>query len=367
MTAQGPPGILCWGALLVLAAAPRAAQPGDDAQSRAIALYRQGNFRQACPIFAELASRDSRNAGVQLYLIGCATHRRDGKAIAAARENLRRLAPPPAVAHAMAGDWLASAGYCLEAEEEYARAPAPGVPGTAEFALAQCEQITGNLDSALKRYRNAIEADPAREERHLSLAFLLIGMGESDEAGKVLVEAARRFPDSARVLVTMSLLHLELGYTDRARIGYEKVRALEPDTPMTWKLLGRIQTAEGSFQEAVKSLERAAALDPKDAQTHLFLGMARGRVEGGSDKALADFSRALQIDPAMTEARFQTALIYFQHKEDYAKAAAELERVIAAAPGYARAHTLLVQAYQRLGQTGKAAAAAKRYRELGAR
>lgn len=317
-------------------------------------------------MFAELASREPRNALVQLYLIGCAIRRRDAKAIAAARESLRRLAPAPEPAHAVAGDWLASAGYCAEAEEEYGRAPTAGVPGTAEFALAQCDQNTGNLDAALKLYRKAIELNPAREEQYLSLAFLLIGTGGSDEAGKVLVEAARRFPTSVRVYVAMSILHLELGYTDRARIGYEKARAMAPDAPMVWKLLGRIQTAEGAGEEAVKSFERAAALDPKDAQTYLFMGLAQAKVADGFEKALADFLHALELEPGLTEARFQAASIYFQTKEDYARAAAELEKVVAAAPGFARAHQLLVQAYQRLGQPEKAAAAAKRYRELGA-
>jgi len=315
-------------------------------------------------MFADIAAREPRNANARLYLVGCAIRRREAKGIAEARESLRRLTPAPSPAHAVVGDWLASAGYCTQAEEEYGRAPTAGVPGTVEFALAQCDQNTGNLQQALERYRKAIELNPTREEQYLSLAFLLIGTGGSDEAGKVLVEAARRFPASVRIYVAMSILHLELGYTDRARIGYEKARALDPNAPMVWKLLGRIQTSEGAGDEAVKSFERAAALDPKDAQTYLFMGMAQAKVIGGSEKALADFLRALELDPGLTEARFQAASIYFQTKEDYARAAAELERVVAAAPGFARAHQLLAQAYQRLGQPEKAAAAAKRFRAL---
>ncbi len=366
MRLKRTPGVVCAGVLFCFVSSLPAAELPANAQSSAVALYRKGNFRQACPIFKELASREPNNAVPQLYLVGCAIRRRDAKARAAARESLRRLAPAPSPAHALAGDWLASAGYCAEAEEEYGRAPAAGVPGTAEFALAQCDETTGNLGQALKRYRKAIELNPGREERYLSLAFLLIGTGGSDEAGKVLVEAAGRFPTSLGVYVAMSILHLELGYTDRARIGYETARALAPDAPMVWKLLGRIQTAEGAAEEAVKSFLRAAALDPTDAQTYLFMGMAQAKVGDGSEKALADFLRALELDPALTEARYQAASIYFQTKEDYARAAAELERVVAAAPGFARAHQLLVQAYQRLGQSEKAAAAAKRFRALGA-
>ncbi len=364
MMLKRTPGILCSGVLFCLVCTVNAAQPDGNAQSRATALYRKGDLHRACPMFADLASREPRSGLARLYLVGCAIQRRDRRAIAAARESLRRLSPGPAVAHAMAGDWLASAGYCVEAGEEYSRAAAPGIPGTVEFALAQCEQNTGNVDVALKLYRTAIDLNPDREEQHLSMAFLLIGMGQSDEAGKVLVEAAHRFPNSVRVLVTMSILHLELGYTDRARMGYEKARALAPDAPIVWKLLGRIQMAEGAAEEATNSLERAVAQDPKDAQAYLFMGTAQAKLDGGSEKALTSFLRALELDPALTEARFQAASVYFQTKGDYVKAAAELEKVVAAAPGFTRAYQLLAQAYQRLGQPEKAAAAAKRLRAL---
>jgi cytochrome c-type biogenesis protein CcmH/NrfG len=133
---------------------------------------------------------------------------------------------------------------------------------------------------------------------------------------------------------------------------------------MVWKLLGRIQNAEGHYEEAVKSFEHAATLDPKDAQIPLFMGMALARVEGRADLALAAFLRALELDPALTEARFQAATIYFQGKEDYAQAAAQLERVIAATPGNVRARQLLAQAYYRLGWKEKAAAEELKVKEL---
>ncbi len=187
---------------------------------------------------------------------------------------------------------------------------------------------------------------------------------DSDEAGKVLLEALGRFPSSLRVYVTMSLLHLQLGYPDRARIGYEKALALDPESPMVWKLLGRIQHTEGAYEQAVKSFERAAAVEPKDAQTYLFMGLSLIRIQGGADRALEAFLQAIELDPHLLEARFQAASIYLQTKENYAKAASQLEKVVAAAPDFARAQQLLIQAYYRLGWNQKAAAQEKKFRKL---
>jgi len=174
----------------------------------------------------------------------------------------------------------------------------------------------------------------------------------------------KRHPQSLRILVAMSLLHLELGYPDRARIGYDKARAIDPDSPMVWKLHGRIQNGEGHYEDAVKTFEHAATLDPKDAQIPLFMGMALARIEGRTGQALAAFLHALELDPTLTEARFQAATIYFQNKEDYTSTANQLEKVIAATPGHLRARQLLVQSYYRLGWKDKASAEERKLREL---
>lgn len=315
-------------------------------------------------MFLQLASQIASNPVPHLYLLGCAIRDKNVRAIATARQALARTAASPSRIHALAGDWLAAALQCRAAEQEYTLAPPPETPGAIAFALANCLQSAGDGEGAIARYRQAIEASPDKEEYRLSLAYLLIAAGASDEAGKVLVDAAHRFPRSVGVLVTMSILHLELGYPDRARIGYEKARMLDPGSPLVWKLLGRIQNAEGAYAEAVKSFERAAAVEPGDAQTWLFMGLAQVRLEDGAGKALTDFVRALKLDDSLVEARVEAASIYIQNKQNYAKAAAELERAVSAAPGLARAHLLLAQTYQRLGQPEKAAAEAREYREL---
>jgi tetratricopeptide (TPR) repeat protein len=332
---------------------------------RAVAAYRAEKLHEACPAFEALAARRPSDPEPHLYLLGCAIRHRNVQRMDAEQTALRRLAPGPAAAHGLAAGWLASAGQCRAAEDEYALAPKPA--GAVEFALAQCYQAVGDVEAAITRYRKAIESNPQKEEHYLSFAFLLIGMGRSEDAGKLLIDALQQFPRSVRVLATMSLLHLELGYPDRARIGYERARALDPGSAMVWKLLGRIQNAEGSYEDAVRSFRRSAAIDPRDAQTFLFIGMAHARLEGGADQALAAFLRALELDPGLLEARFQAASIYLQAKEEYAKAVSHLERVVAAAPGFARAHQLLIQAYQRLGWTEKAAAEARKFRALTSR
>lgn len=362
--------------LVLVASAPRAwgqtravaPTPAGGAISgplaRAVALYKQGDLRRACGLFANLSSSQPSNPAPHLYLLGCALRQKNARAIESERLMLDRLAGAGAPAHSAAGDWLATAGHCRAAEGEYALAPPPESAGAAEFALAQCYQDAGDAEPALRKYRKAIEFGPDEEKYYLSLAIFLMTSGDSKQAGTVLVDAERRFPRSARVLVTMSLLHLQLGYADRARIGYERARKLAPDAPMAWKLLGQIQYAEGAFAESAQAYRHATWTDSNDAQTYLFMGLAQMRLEGGADQALADLLRALDLDPSLLEARVQAAAIYLDSKADYQKAAGQLEKAVSMAPNFARAHQLLIQAYQRLGLPDKAVAEAKTYRRL---
>lgn len=338
--------------------------PGSSDADQAVSLYQKGDLRQACPVFRELESRQPSQPLPHLYLIGCAIEKRDQPAIHAQREALHRLVPRGAPAYALAGAWLARGGYCAEARLEFDRAAPAREPGAFEFALAQCHQDRGDVEKAREAYHKALNLNPGKEEYALSLSFLLTAAGDTDGAGKVLVDAVKRHPESLRILVAMSLLHLELGYPDRARIGYEKARAIDSESPMVWKLLGRIQNGEGHYEEAVKSFEHAAALAPEDAQIPLFMGIALARIEGRTGQALAAFLHALELDPMLAEARFQAAIIYFQNREDYTSAATQLEKVIAAVPGHVRARQLLVQAYYRLGWKDKAAAEQKKLREF---
>jgi tetratricopeptide (TPR) repeat protein len=315
-------------------------------------------------MFASLESHEPSNPLPHLYLLGCAISAHRPAAVGSERQALHRLVPKGSAAYGMAGAWLASGGYCAEAQEEFAVAEPPGAAGAFEFALAQCHQDRGEIGKALEEYRKALDLNPDKEEYSLSLSILLAATGDTENAGKALVDAVKRHPRSVRILVAMGLLHLELGYPDRARIGYEKARAIDPESPMVWKLLGRIQNAEGHYEDAVKSFEHAAARDNKDAQIPLFMGMALARIEGRADQALAAFLHAQELDPSLTEACFQAATIYFQAKEDYASAAALLEKVIAATPGHTRARQLLIQAYYRLGWKEKAIAEEQKLREL---
>lgn len=333
------------------------------ALERSLILYQSGDFRRACQQIARESLLSPRNPIPRLYLLGCAIHERNVSSIREKREALDRVADSKSSIHQTAGQWLASGGYCLEGEREFSIAPTADAAEN-RFAMGKCYQAVGNATLASTEYEKALRLDPGKEDYYLSLAILLMAGGKSQEAGDVLLRSVARFPDSIRTIIAMSLLHLELGYPDRARLGYEKAKALAPESSSVWKLLGRIQMAEGSYEAAAESFEHAATVDMDDAQTHLLEGMAYSKVEGGADKALSELHRAAKLDSKLSEALILAASIYVENKSDFERATTELRAVLVTEPDSIRAHRMLMQIYQRKGMTLKATAEAQKIRSL---
>ncbi len=83
--------------------------------------------------------------------------------------------------------------------------------------------------------------------------------------------------------------------------------------------VGRAHLAEGHFDRAVDFLEKAAALDPRSAETQVWLGRAYGekamRAKVLSQASLAGkvrraFARAVELDPANLDARMALVEYY---------------------------------------------------------
>lgn len=362
------PSLIRGGAILVALYCVQAIPAQDLSNSntrleRSLSLYQSGDLSRACPEIANEALESPRDPVPRLYLLGCAIHSRSTTLIRARQEALDKVAHLGASTHQTAGEWLVLGGYCSEGEREFSMGPSGDIAAV-RFALGQCYQAVGNATKAAADYEKALQLDPNKEEYYLSLAILLMAGGKPEEAGKILLQSAAHFPDSVRTLIAMSLLHLELGYPDRARLGYEKARALAPDSPAVWKLLGRIQMAEGTYEEAAASFEHSASIDNTDAETYLLLGMAEMKIDGGPDRALVAFKRAIAIDSKLNEARILAASVYLRDKRDLANAKNELLTVLSSEPDSIQAHRLLMQVYQMQGMIPKAAAEAAEVRRL---
>lgn len=88
------------------------------------------------------------------------------------------------------------------------------------------------------------------------------------------------------------------------------------DRKRRFLLKGNVKLSEGDLQGAIRFYEEAIAVDNAYVDAYLNRGIAYQRL-ANHQRAIADFSQALQIAPAFEEARYQKAISHLDFGEYY--------------------------------------------------
>ena len=133
------------------------------------------------------------------------------------------------------------------------------------FELARIEQQSGRLRGAARHYQVAIERSPDHVPAIVALAELLLSMGNSGEAKRLLSRSKAEHPDLLNALAVA-------------------------------------EVAQGRYREAEAVLRQAVRLDDWMPITHVNLGVAL-EAQGDRVAAAAAYRRALALQPDLDRAR----------------------------------------------------------------
>jgi len=152
---------------------------------------------------------------------------------------------------------------------------------------------------AVEEYQRAIAADPRHAKAHDNLALALVELGRLDEA-------AAQFRTSLEI-APRAEIHSDLGFTlarlgkaDEARAEYRKALALDPSCASAHFNLAVALVQDGKLGEAESHYRKALPGRPT-AEAHNGLGYVLAR-EDRTDDALAEFRKAIEIDPKFAPA-----------------------------------------------------------------
>lgn len=151
------------------------------------------------------------------------------------------------------------------------------------------------------------------------------------------------------------------GLVGAARDGYATATALQGSEAKWWFHLASVEARLGKVDEAVRDMRRAIDLNPTYAAAYWRLGLwllDQNQTEGAEHA----FGRATEIDASDRAGWVGLARVYLQRNET-ARAAGLLERLVASGAGEPYTLQLLGTAYRRLGRADEAASAL----EVGAR
>lgn len=162
---------------------------------------------------------------------------------------------------------------------------------------------------AILLYSQAVEADSTFGLAYAALAWAhLAAFAVGDRDGLHLAEAQRAsdrayalMGDQSAASFTRGLYFYATGELAQAEVGVREAIRMRPSSWFSHYVLGLVLRAQGKWDEAVATLTRASALDPRGrtaayrlAETHLWMR--------SYPEALRNFDRAISLEPQIVDA-----------------------------------------------------------------
>jgi tetratricopeptide (TPR) repeat protein len=144
--------------------------------------------------------------------------------------------------------------------------------------------LQGDLKGAEYAFQKVIAADPAYSDGHLNVARALIQEGEIERAKPYVAKAMQLNPGAARNYYFQALAQKTDGDYDGALKSLQTAAALYPRDRVVLNQIARIQFLKRDYRAAVESLHRVLLVDPEDVQCHYNLMLCL-RALGKTDDA----------------------------------------------------------------------------------
>jgi TolB-like protein/tetratricopeptide (TPR) repeat protein len=146
-------------------------------------------------------------------------------------------------------------------------------------------------DSAIISAKKALKLAPELADAYSALAFALVRGRQDMRAAREPFEQSRRLGwGDADVLTRFADYCINVGRVKDAEAATKRVLMLDPLNPRVFRVMGLIQSVDGHFPEAIASLERALAINPKMGGAHAAIGLVQFRL-GALDKARQSYDQ----------------------------------------------------------------------------
>jgi len=220
--------------------------------------------------------------------------------------------------------------------------------------LGSLRAADGDLDEAMRLYREALRDKPDYSQAHFFLACGLEQQGKIDEAKSEYAMALRLKPEFPQAHIFLGLLLAREKKYDQAAAEYEAVLKTNPQSAMAHNDLARLLQTEGRLDESVQHYLAAVQSDPGLPQAHNNLGvlyLQKGQLSDG----ITQLREALRLNPGNVETEYNLAMALNQ-RQQWPEALEMWQRLAPAQPNNAKAQYQYGLALAHQGKTREAMA-----------
>ena len=167
--------------------------------------------------------------------------------------------------------------------------------------LAIIKANSGDVDSALKLFKEATLISPKNAMTHFNFGRALDDAGRPDEAKESYHLSLRIDPNRVDVHINLGSLLIDTGDFDGAANHLEKAIKIEPDNALAHSNLGLVLKHLKQFDRAASSCIKAIAINKKYPSAHYNLACIYFEMARIKD-ALCSFQDTLNLNPEYLEA-----------------------------------------------------------------
>jgi tetratricopeptide (TPR) repeat protein len=211
----------------------------------------------------------------------------------------------------------------------------------------------GDLEGALREFRQAMKMEPYRPEAHYNLANIYLKHGDYDAAIAAYREAIRLNPFYESARLSLGMAYEGKGEKDLARREFLEIIQNLPRNVPAYLRLSQLLVGEAKYDEAIAVLNRLLAVSPNLSAAHLYLALAQEK-KGDPAAARATLESALRTDTDTGMLHLELARVWSAHFKDEEAAGAHLAEAARLMPGNYYARLYLGDALLRRGDPGGA-------------
>ena len=175
------------------------------------------------------------------------------------------------------------------------------------YQLALSQQGRGQLDKAIKTYRQVLQLKPDFIEAMCNLGGALHASGQYHKAADCYNKVLAVNPRLPQLHYNLGAALQAMGQAQAALASYARAVDLKPDYLEAHFNSGMVDIEQTRFQSALEHFRQAVAINPGIADVHNSLGLCLKHL-GRTREALIHFHQALQIQPDHFEALNNLAL-----------------------------------------------------------
>jgi Flp pilus assembly protein TadD len=346
---------------LELSDVPWPAEPGFLMQAAAgyLALGRLDEARNTVHQLATLSLPDAQSVRAAALLL--AVHENDTAIGLLQKLRDRHAAEPTPWAQfdlALASLFAGRYAKAVEQAENYINVARPAGSESAQVVsawslLGIAYARLGQGDRAVDALCHAAALAPQREEHWLNLTRELMELSRYGEAISAAQDGLATDPKSYALHLRLGAANLSAGHYAEAETAFRSLVEAGDPLPTSYIGLAQVLLRTGRAEEAASELSAAQQKLGSTFLISYFQGLSLERA-GKRPQAITALNEAIRLNPNSAEARLElgkTKLALGRVTE----AIVELEEALRLSPGNVQAGRLLSQAYQRTGDTQRAA------------